>query len=554
MIQELYIKNIALIDELRIAFGDGFNVLTGETGAGKSIIVDAVNLILGGRGDRELITHGRQSAYVEAQMELPAKAVLALEEFGFESEDTLIISRELSSNGKNICRINGRLATLSSLRELVSKLVNIYGQNQNHELLDDRQHLGFLDLYVGDVLTPIKEKIQAAYHRFFTYQSQLDSLVKNSAEKERLLDMLAYQIGEIEAASLKPDDEEELLAEKNKLVNAEKIAGNLNAVREALNGNQGAVPALSAARRALEEIAEMDQRYAQLLSTLNDAYYTLEDAAYGVPDDGMAFDEARLDQIEERLAAIRALKRKYGGSIEEILIFLEDARAQKEALEGSEIRMEELKACTGKAKRELEDACGELTELRKLYGKKLEKDMTLELCELGMKDAQFAIEWKTKSCGADGADEISFLITVNQGEPLKHLSKVASGGEISRIMLAMKNIVADKEDIGTVIFDEIDTGISGKMAHIVAEKMGRISRKRQVICVTHLPQIAAMGDCNFYIEKNTCDGRTKTSVQPIEGEKLQMEIARLSGGIASEVSMAHARELLENAHKIKEHM
>lgn len=556
MILELYIKNIAIIGELRVRFGEGFNVLSGETGAGKSIIVDSVNLILGSRGDRELIKFGEKSAYVEAQFSCdPNQKELmeAMQEYGIEPEEELILSRELSASGKNICRIGGRLVSLSVLREIASHLVNIYGQNQQQQLLDDKSHLALIDAFADEEVAQLREQVAAAFAQYAQTKAKLASLQKDAAAKARMLDLLQYQIAEIERASLKNGEEEELSAEKTKMLHAEKIAQNLNEAKDALNGANGVVPQLYAAIHALQAIASLDERYEKLAGALNDAYYAVEEASYdiGALTEDVLFDEGRLLVLEERLAAISSLKRKYGGSIEEILAFLEKAQQDYEELEHSEIRIAELEKQLEKEESQLALFCDHLTAQRKAFGKKLAEQIARELSDLGMSGAQIACDFRKKDYTANGCDEVSLMVSLNKGQPLRHLSKVASGGEVSRIMLAIKSIVAQKEAIGTMIFDEIDTGISGRMAQMVAQKIAKISSARQVICVTHLAQLAAMGDRNFFIEKIEKDGQTYTTLRQLQGDEIAEEIARLSGGIHSEAAIAHGQELLENAKKVK---
>ncbi len=556
MILELYIKNIAIIGELRVRFGDGFNVLSGETGAGKSIIVDSMNLILGSRGDRELIKFGEQSAYVEAQFSCEPnhqELMEAMQEYGIEPEEELIISRELSASGKNICRIGGRLVSLSVLREIASHLVNIYGQNQQQQLLDDKSHLALIDAFADEEAAQLREQVAAAFAQYAQTRAKLSSLQKDAAEKARMLDLLNYQIDEIERASLKNGEEEELSAEKTKMLHAEKIAQNLNEAKDALSGAEGAVSQLYAAIHALQAIASLDERYEKLAAGLNDAYYAVEEASYdiGALAEDVLFDEGRLAVLEERLAAISSLKRKYGGSIEEILAFLENAQQDYEELEHSEIRMAELEKQLESEESTLALLSDRLTAQRKASGEKLAAQIARELGDLGMNGAQIACDFRKKDYSANGCDEVSLMVSLNPGQPLRHLSKVASGGEVSRIMLAIKSIVAQREAIGTMIFDEIDTGISGRMAQMVAQKIAKISSARQVICVTHLAQLAAMGDRNFFIEKVQQGGQTYTTLRQLQGDEVAEEIARLSGGIHSEAAIAHGRELLANAKKIK---
>ena len=557
MITQLTIKNVALISELSIAFESGFNVLSGETGAGKSIIVDSVNLILGSRADKDLIRAGQQSAYVEAQIDLPdTKGVQdVLAQYGIEGND-LVVSRELSVSGRNICRINGRLINVAMLREIMANFVDIYGQNQNMNLLDQAYHLDLIDAYAGQGMVAVKASAAQIFAEYSSVKNELDALRKNASDKIRMIDLLRYQIDEIERANLKTGEEEELQAERRRMQNAEKIAGNLNSAKAALSGDHGAVGKLYDAATALRQISGIDTVYDKLEKILLDAYYAVEDASYELNDlaDNVVYDENRLNEIETRLIEISSLKRKYGPSVEHILEFLETSRQQLDQLENSEIRMEKLEQAEEQCRTEMEMCFGKLSALRKEYAVSLEQRLKSELADLGMKDAQLYTEFTQTGYSENGWDAAALLISVNRGTPPRKLIKVASGGEISRIMLAIKNIVAENEEIDTMIFDEIDTGISGTMAQIVARKIANISRERQVICVTHLPQIAAMGDANFYIEKGEQNDIVTTSVHRISGKVLAGEIARLSGGLQSQAAHAHAAELLENASKVKANM
>ena len=419
--------------------------------------------------------------------------------------------------------------------------------------MDDKSHLALIDAFADKEVAQLREQVAAAFAQYAQTRAKLSSLQKDAAEKARMLDLLKYQIDEIERASLKAGEEEELLAEKTKMLHAEKIAQNLNEAKDALNGTDSAVSQLYAAIHALQAIASLDERYEKLAGGLNDAYYAIEEASYdiGALAEDVFFDEGRLAVLEERLALISSLKRKYGGSIEEILAFLENAQQDYEELEHSEIRMAELEKQLEREEGTLALLSDRLTAQRKASGEKLAAQIAQELSDLGMNGAQIACEFRKRDYSANGCDEVSLMVSLNPGQPLRHLSKVASGGEVSRIMLAIKSIVARREAIGTMIFDEIDTGISGRMAQMVAQKIAKISAARQVICVTHLAQLAAMGDRNFFIEKVQKDGQTYTTLRQLQGDEIAEEIARLSGGIHSEAAIAHGRELLANAKKIK---
>lgn len=557
MISELVIRNIALISRLSIRFERGFNVLSGETGAGKSILVDSVNLILGSRADRELIRAGEKEAWVEAQLYLTEEQRMlpVMQKYGIESEEC-IVSRELGAQGRSTCRVNGRLVSLGALREIMASFVDIYGQNQSTRLLEEAYHLQLIDTYAGEAVTEARKAVAAAYLTYRETERTLRELEGNAAEKARRLDLLAYQIAEIERAALQEGEEDALLAEKKIMQNAERIAECLQTARDALSGDRGAVQQLYASAHAMRQIAPLDEAYARVEKALSDAYYAVEDAAYEVAEqaDSTRYDPVRLTEVEARLGEISALKRKYGASVEEVLAYLEDCRTQAEQLEHSETRLSALHVALEEQRQTLEEACATLSALRRQYADKLGLRLTGELQELGMKDAVVETHFDRTAYSQGGWDAAALYLSVNRGIPPRPLAKVASGGEMSRIMLAIKNIVTENEPIDTMIFDEIDTGISGTMAQIVAQKIANIARSRQVICVTHLPQLAAMGDANFYIEKHEEDGVVSTHLHRIEAEALEQEIARLSGGLQSAVSRQHARELLSNAQNLKRAM
>jgi len=548
LLQALSIQNIALIDKVDIEFESGLNIMSGETGAGKSIIVDSVNLILGSRGDRDLIKHGEQKAHVEALI-CPSEDEMAMsifDELGIERGD-IVISRELSLDGKNVCRINGRLVSLSVLRDVATHFITIHGQNQHTRLLDDKFHLDILDNFAAEAICGAKEKVSEMYSEYVKAEKELKNLEMDDAEKERMLDMLSFQINEIKAAALGTGEDAALLEERALLQNAEKVAENISALKNALNGRDSALEQLSRAVKAIEQISGLSEEYAKLAERLNDVYYTVEDINYEVADkDGIEFDPARLEAIEDRLALISSLKRKYGSSIEAILGFLADAEAKFDSVKMSEEKIAELRSRKNKLYSELIVACDALTAKRKAAADEFAKEVTAQLLDLSMKDAAFEVRFEEKDPEKDGADIVAFYISVNKGEPVKPLVKVVSGGEASRVMLAIKNISAAREAAGTLIFDEIDTGIGGVVALGVADKLENIAKERQVICVTHLPQIAAAGNAHFFIEKHeTPEGRTQTTVRALAGEDVVKEVARLSGGIASEAAIAHARELIE---------
>ena len=562
MLSHLHIKNIALIDELDIDFAAGLNVMTGETGAGKSIIVDSMNLVLGERADRDLIKSGEENAWVEAVFDIQKTGIKnILEEYGLEGGgDTLIFSRELSSTGKNICRINGRLTTLSVMKELSDRMVDLHGQHEHQSLLDEKNHLSFLDKYAGEGVKALKEQTAKTYGEYRAVAKRLRGITGHEGERDRRLDILKFQMNEIKNAKVSEGEEEALFAERDKLQNSEKITTALNFGYDAIYGGAGAEPVLSKLKQVIQgfnDISKLDERYEKLLEKLNDVYYNMEDAAFELRDckDEFNFDPQRLEEIENRLDLLHTLKRKYGGSIAAVLDFYDQAQNEYNELLDSEHLIEELTRELDKHKDTLSHHCSELTKNRKEAALQFEKDVMVQLNDLGLKNARFEarfLESPPESFGAEGWDTVEFYIATNPGEPLKPLKKVVSGGEVSRIMLGLKNISAGLDELQCLIFDEIDTGISGHMAHVVGEKMLNISRQRQVICVTHLAQIASLAERHFLITKQTDSERAQTSVEALDREKRIVEIARLAGGGESSAARLHAEELLARAEGLKQ--
>ncbi len=552
MLKELYVRDVALIRELRIEFEKGFNVLTGETGAGKSIVVDSMGLVLGDRGRSELIRYGTQAALVEAYFVAETEeAAERLRQLGIEDGE-FSVSRELSASGKNTCRINGRQVPLAQMREAVSGLTDLHGQNENQEIYSTRRQLDMLDRYAGDA--DILEETSEKYAEYREIREELEKLARDAGERDRLLDILAYQIREIEAAELKPGEEEQLSAQRMIMRNSEKISDAIVSAYREINGEGDAAGVLSRAAKDMGSISSYDQRFAGIESLLNDAYYSAKEASEMLSEmrDEFVFEPDELERVEDRLSVIRGLNRKYGGDIPSVLAFLEEAKTRQDSLLNAEDRTKQLKEELGQREKRLADVIGRLRDARKKAGEKLSAELVRELNDLGMKDARFHVEFGEKEPSRDGADTVEYYISVNAGEPEKPLSKVASGGEASRIMLAVQNIFADREVVDTIIFDEIDTGISGRMAVKVSEKLANISRKRQVICVSHLPQIAAMGDVNFEVVKTGDETYTRTDVKRLDKRSKIEAVARLAGGSATETAVAHAEELIESCDAYKQ--
>ncbi|MEG0629596.1 MAG: DNA repair protein RecN [Christensenellaceae bacterium] len=563
MIKSLLVKNIALIDELNIEFSEGLNVLSGETGAGKSILVDAMNLVLGERADRDLIRNGQEKAHVEAVIKINMETFKDFfEENLLDMEDELIISRELSVSGKNVCRMNGTVVSLSALKELTDRIIDLHGQHEHQSLLYAKNHLEFIDNFGGKSIGEIKGSVHEKYAEYQDLQNKLSQIGGDEKQRAHSIDLLEYQISEITEAAVKINESEDLKTERELLRNSQNISQALNYGYDALYLGEGGECALTSIQNTIdqiEDIASYDEKYARILSSLKDGYYTIEDCAHEMHDlaEQVPFDEQRQAEIEERIDIINSLKRKYGTDEEEILQFLDDAQHQLCDLQNSEVLLKKLNTDITAVKHQLYEYYVELSNARKEAAKALCTLVIKELNDLGMSHAKFearfeplALENSTRF-SKNGIDSTEFYISTNAGEPLKPLSKTASGGEISRIMLAFKNISAGIDDISTMIFDEIDTGISGRMALVVSQKMASISRSRQVICVTHLPQIASMADRNFLITKQSANNITKTSVACLAGDEVFSEIARLSGGIQTQNSISFAKELIDQASEYK---
>ena len=558
MLLELTIKNIALIESLRIEFAQGFNVLTGETGAGKSIVVDSVNLALGGRADRELIRTGSEKAGVQALFDIsnnPAAQKMA-EDLGLEADGGLIsVTRELSRSGRNICRIAGVVLPLSTLKQFTALLVDVHGQHEHQSLMNPDKHMAFLDAFGDHSHRQLMENVRIAHAERSAIASSLKKLLKDASERERLIDMLRFQVQEISSAKLKAGEEEKLERKLRMLENAEKIQNGVETAYAYTYSGDGrsmsAQEALLQASSALESIAALDPRFEKLCSTLKELYYGVQEAGLELQSlsEELSFDPKLLDKINDRLELISRLERKYGATEAEVIAYGEEAAARLSAVESGDARIAELKKQLKAQDKLLRAACEELTAARKTLAAKLEEDILLQLKDLGMGKTRFSVEFKAlEKPLSTGADAIEFLISPNPGEPLKPMAAIASGGELSRIMLALKTIALDSDGVDSMVFDEIDTGVSGRMAQVVGEKMCAISANHQVLCVTHLPQIAALGGTHFRVEKHTEGDHTQTTVIRLDQDGRIRELSRLVGGAEdSDSSLAHAKHMLEDA-------
>ncbi len=557
MLKSLYIKNIALIEETYIEFSDGLNILSGETGAGKSIIIDSLAFVLGARADKTLIKSGQNSAFVEGVFCCPKDNVF--EQFGFESDDGLFtVARTMSLAGKNEIRINGRIANQAVLKQISAGLVDIFGQNEHTFLLKPENHLNILDGFDSD--KQLLQKVKDASEKVEDINSQFKKFGGNDSERERLIDMLSYQINEIELAELAVGEDEELLLQKKKGQSVEKISYACSSALDMLTGQANSLANISSSASYLSQISNLDNEYDSLYQRLNSAKYELEDIAESIDDilANLSFDQYELDRIESRLDKIKLLKRKYGGSIEEILAFCENSKQKLDELQNADELVAKLKKQKQQALNELYDVSLQLSDYRKQVALQIEQKIMSELCDLGMKNTTFKVvfdEIPSKQdfcgCGATGFDNVEFYFSANKGEPAKPLSKIISGGEMSRFMLALKNITAKIEKIPTMVFDEIDTGISGKIAEVVGQKLAKVSHDYQCLVITHLPQIAAMSDEHLLIEKFVEHEKTKTSVKKLDEQGKISEVARLVAGDIGDYGQLHAKDLINWANSYK---
>ncbi len=551
MLSQLYIKNIAVISEASIDFGPRFNVFTGETGAGKTILVSAINGVLGARMSRDIIRSGEDSAYVSALFtQLPQDVCTKIEERGFEmQDDTLLIAREVGS--RNLCKVNGRPATVQLLREIASMLIDVHGQKDNHRLLSPENHIAYIDAFGG--LEDCRREYQVLYEKILEVRNQLERVNRRDREKEHQVDLLTYQIGEIESAALHPGEEEELLLKRDQIANAERIIRLLSQSKQLLDGEEE----VSGILQMFEELTNNLSQLTHFLPQMEPLAMRMEEIGYDLSDcagdlgnylDQMDYQPQELEQVEERLDLIYRLKRKYGNSVEEILEYLEKSREQLQQLNLSEEKAQELQEEYLRLKPQVQQAADLLTSRRHKAAKEFLSRVKKELEFLNMPSVRLSVSAGRSGWKPDGQDELEFLISSNAGEEPKPLAKIASGGELSRVMLSIKNVLAQKDRVGTAVFDEIDTGVSGKAAQKIGQKLQEVSCNRQVICVTHLAQVAVYADHHLLIEKSEEDGRTYTRIKPLDQQGRVEEIARMiSGENLTETAIQNAREMLSLA-------
>ncbi len=555
MLSALHIENIAVIEQADIDFDRGFNVLTGETGAGKSIVIDAISAILGERVSRDMIRTGTDCARVTGVF----TGVQELEWFehnGIDCPDGEVqIRREIRSDGKSVCRVNGTPVTATVLRQLGIRLINIHGQHDAQQLFDESTHLYYLDAFAGN--QALRSAYREQYDALCSIRAEMARFQMDETEKQRLADRLRYEISEIEAADLRPGEDTELSARRKLLQNAEKLVSGLDGSVTALYGDddmQGAADLLSWAERTLAGMTGYSDQLGALHERLNELVYNARDLAEELRDlrDSFEFSGDELEQIEARLDMIHRLRRKYGADVETILAYCERAHAQLDEIEFSDEHLAKLQKKEHAAQKAARETALALRESRSAAASALSDRILSELRQLDMPRVQFQCEFSETELGADGMDAVRFLMSANAGESLRPMSRVASGGELARIMLAMKNVLAEQDEVQTLIFDEVDAGVSGRAAQKVAEKLFAVAQSKQVLCVTHLPQLAAMADTHFSVEKEERCGRTYTRVERLSRERRVQELARLTGGaVISQTLLGSAEELLDSAETLK---
>lgn len=539
MISTLHIKNIGIIDDLSINLNNGLNILTGETGAGKTLIIDSLGIISGERFSKEMIRKGEDYSFIEACIYLPENENAI--------DGNIIVSREVYSNGRNMCKINGRMVTVNELKTFMENIIDIHGQHDNQQLLNPATHIEYLDSFGNKDISNLKEEYKELYRRYNELKLELKNNYGDEKEKQRKLDLLKYQYDEIEKANLKVGEDEKLEADRKIILNSEKINESLNIAD--LEVSENAIDAINSAIRALEKIENLDEKYSKNLNSLKSFYYDIQEISRDISSlrDDIYFDEEQRQELENRLDIIFSLKRKYGNTIEEILKYKEELELEINQIENIDEYNNKLKSELEEITSKMYDISKNLNSLRSKYALILEEKINNELIDLEMKNAKIKININySEKYNSNGLDEVEIYIQTNIGEDAKPLYKIASGGEMSRIMLAIKNVLSDVDSVPVLIFDEIDTGISGIAAKSVGEKLKSISKMHQVLCVTHLASIAAKGDYNYYIHKEVKDNKTATSVELLTEEDTIKEIARIASGDITEISIKHARELRES--------
>ncbi|MFV5782522.1 DNA repair protein RecN [Pediococcus acidilactici] len=557
MLLELSIKDFAIIEKLDASFRQGMTVLTGETGAGKSIIIDAVGLLAGGRGSVDFVRTGADKAVLQGVFDIAeiANTKTVLEELGIEPTNDLVITRELLKTGRSVCRVNGTIVNLNSLKKIGQTLIDIHGQNEHQELMDSDKHLRLLEQFDYAAVADTKQRYQAAFKAYTKLNRRLNQSLKNEHEWNQRVDMLQFQVDEIKAANLIEGEDEELEKRRDQLVNFQSISDALATSFQVLESEEGvsATDQIGNVMQEMQGIADYDEEYEQIADEVQNAYYSLEDATNRVRSaiDSMEWNPAELDEVEQRLETIRQLKKKYGNSITEILKYLSRIENELAEMTGAGQNLDDLAVEVEKRLQETKQLGTQLTNLRQKMALKLEQAVRDQLAGLYMEKTQFKVQFNSKKVPElDGLDDVEFLIQPNPGEDLKPLAKIASGGELSRIMLALKTIFARNEGVTSIIFDEVDTGVSGRVAQAIADKIHEISNHSQVLCISHLPQVAARADYQLHVAKKVVKGRTMTNLTALDDEGRVNEIAKMLAGVdLTELSLEHARELLQMEHE-----
>ncbi len=559
MLSEIYIKNIAIIDEINISFGPGLNILSGETGAGKSIIIDSINFVLGERASKDIIKHGKNEAFVSALINIESKkAISAVRDMGIEIENggELLISRSINATGRNTCKINGRPASVSILKAISSLLIDIHGQHQHQSLLDPKKHIELLNIFCGEELQHALSVNETLFREYREYRKQLAALSGLGKDRETAVSILRFQIDEIREASIKVGEEEQLREKQAFLFNAAKIKELSNNIVNLLyRGDGSAAEKIGDAEGLFISLAKLDDSVGENISQLEEVRERLDVITEFMRDYAEKADvsDSDLEEVDNRIEKIRRITAKYGGNEEECLKFCAEAEKKLDAILESEELAKEINRAISSKKKEIYKTCLEISEIRQKFAGKIEKEIESNLHGLGMEDALFRININRKrTFDKTGMDDVEFFIRTNKGEELKRLSEIASGGEMSRVMLSIKSVLAGCDDIETFIFDEIDTGISGRTAQQVAVKMSALGKTNQILCITHLPQICAVGDSNYLIEKIVENDETKTIVSRLDEESIIGEIARLTGGAEiTESTLKAARDLRKGKNAVK---
>ena len=541
MIDNLHIKNVGIIDDISINFKDGLNVLTGETGAGKTLIIDSLRLLSGERFSKEMIRTGENYAFVEASINCSDA----------ENVDDIIVSREVNKNGKNLCKINGRMVTCVELREFMKNILYIHGQNDNLTILDESTHIEVVDLFSKEEIKTHLLRYRELFNEHEKIKQELINNYSDDKQRQRMLDILNYEVNEIDEADLRVDEDDEIKDKIKLISSAEKIATNLQSAENQISNN--VIDSLSIAIRDIEKIADFKAEYNSILQVLKSSYYEIQENLREISAEAneVEFDEEELNNLEERLELINKLKRKYGNTIAEIIEYANSKRDEIDRINNLEEQNQELNNRLNEIENKMLEVAKHLTQIREKNSKKLSESINTELKDLEMCNAKFIINInQTKQFNCNGIDKVEFMIITNVGDEAKPLSKIASGGEMSRIMLAIKNILADVDEVPIMVFDEIDTGISGNAANSVGDKMKLISKRHQVICITHQAAIAAKGDYNYFISKNVKDNKTSSKIKMLTEKETINEIARISSGSTSIAALNHAKELRERKLKL----